>query len=684
MKKTLLIAGAILPLVGFSQTFSDNFDSYTAGQKLCPQTAGAWTTWSNAPGGAEDVNVSNADAASPSNSLYFATTVQAGGPVDLVKKFSTAALNTGQFSLEWNMKVETGKAGYFNLQKTMIMGQTWAMDCFFTETGGIIINNQAGLNFSGSYTQNTWFNFRLDINFNTNRWEVFIDDVSIGFFSNPENQVASIDIYPTDQTAPYSCGYYIDDFQYTITPYTLPALNAGITMAQFDEGSIVGYNVTPKVTVRNLGTGVINSFDLEVTYNGTTITKPVTGLTLASLASTTITMDNTLTLVTGSNDMVATVSNVNGAGADNDPSDDSGTWAIDPLTPAVGKMVVTEEATGTWCQYCPRGAVFMDKMNTKYSQSWIGIAVHNGDPMTVTTYDAGMGALIAGYPSSLTDRGNDVDPSLMESDILNRLVVAPTAYITNGATWNAGTRELTVSVSANFQSAASSNYKLGIVLTEDAVTGTGSTYNQVNAYAGGGLGPMGGYESLPNPVPAAQMVYDHVARAIKPSFTGYANSFPATVNAGETHTINSTFVLPATWDETELHIVGILYAPNGTIDNAGRASITEAVSNGFVSGTNIDGGSGVGLEELAQVDATMSVYPNPATDAATVAINLQKETNVTLRILDLSGKEMAARSYGTLNGASTIALNTAVYPAGVYIVELTLDNEVIKRRLVVE
>jgi hypothetical protein len=300
--------------------------------------------------------------------------------------------------------------------------------------------------------------------------------------------------------------------------------------------------------------------------------------------------------------------------------------------------------------------------------------------MVVTEYDAAIGGVIAGYPSALVDRGPAIDPSEMEAEFLNRIVMAPTAYITNGATWNATTRQLNVSVSADFQAPATSSYKLAIVLTEDGVTGTGSGWAQSNAYANNAAGPMGGYESLPNPVPAAQMVYDHVARAIEPSFNGYANSFPATVNVGETHTINYSFILPASWDENEIHIVGLLLAPNGSIDNAGKATITEAVANGFVAGTDIS----LSVNELSQVDATLQVSPNPATDHATIAVNIPGESNATVRILDLSGKEIAARNYGSMSGASTITLNTSNYGKGMYIVELTLDNDVFQRRLVIE
>lgn len=680
MKRTLLFASLALTATGFAQTFSDNFDSYTAGQYLAQNSGGFWTTWSNAPGGAEDVLVSSANFVSGPNSVYFSTSVDGGGPTDLIRNFGV--LNTGQFSMEFNMFIETGKAGYFNLQRNATPGQVWAMDCNFNDDGSIDIVNTTGLNFdAGTFTHNTWFNFRIDINFNTNNWEVFIDNVSHGSFANSENQIASIDIFPVDQNAPFSAGYFIDDFEYTITPYSLPNLNAATTLLSFDQGMLAGGSVTPKVKVRNLGTTAITSFDLDVTYNGNTISKSVTGVNLASLAETTVTMDNNLTLVAGNNNMVATVSNVNGNATDGDAADDALSISLDPLVPAAGKMVVGEEGTGTWCPWCVRGIVFMDMMDTKYPDHWIGIAVHsaNGDPMIYTPYEAGLGALVSGYPSALVDRLPEVDPSVMEPDFLDRIVVAPTALITNGAQFDPVTNVLDVSVSANFQSAANNNYKMAVVLTEDGLTGTTSVWAQSNAYAGGGNGPMGGFESMPNPVPAAQMVYDHVARIIAPSFAGSNTMFPASISSGETHTMNYTFSIPAAWNLDNIHIVGMLIAPDGKIDNAGKTTVAEAISNGFVNGTDI-----TGVEEFDAVDATLSIYPNPASNLANISLNLKAETAVQLRLIDMNGKEMAARNYGTLNGGVVIPMQTQGFNTGVYIVELTLNNQVIQKRLIIE
>lgn len=661
-----------------AQTFTDNFESYTAGSYLGPQSAGAWTTWSNAPGTAEDVLVSSADAFSGTKSLYFSSTSASGGPVDLVRNFGV--LNTGQFTMEFNMKVNNGKAGYFNLQRNATIGQVWAMDCFFKDNGSILINNQQGLSFTGSYPQGVWFNYRLEINFNTNVWEVFIDNASQGTFSNPNNQIASIDIYPTDNDAPNDAQYYMDDFSTTITPYTLTSLNAAANLVSFTGANLAGSTVTPKVTVRNLGTTTLNSFDVTVDYNGSQINYPVTGQTLASLATVEITMPSNITLAAGSLPIVATVSNPNG-GTDLDPADDEVTLIVNPIVPAAGKMVVSEEATGTWCGWCPRGAVAMENMEDKYSAFWAGIAVHNGDPMTDSTYDAGIGPLVTGYPKALVDRFTGIDPSAMEADFLNRIQVAPVAFIENGATYNASTRELKVSATVDFQQAASSSYKMAIVLTEENVTGTVAGYNQANYYSGGGSGVMGGFETLSNPVPAAQMVYTHVARIIAPSFGGAANSFPATVSAGSTHIVNANFILPAGWDENEIHIVSMLINPTGKIDNAGKATIAEAVTNGLDNGTVIYNET-LSVDETNQIDATLSIYPNPTAENATVVVQLPNQSNVEMRLVDMNGKVLVSRNYGSLSGATSINVNTSILEAGTYTIELVLDNTVVKRRFV--
>jgi hypothetical protein len=671
MKKSILFLSVVLASTSsFGQIFSDDFESYAPGSYIGPQSA-SWTTWSGTEGGAEDAQVTTNQVSSGSNSIYLSSTSANGGPQDVVLDFGPL-YNSGVFTFQSDFYVNSGKTGYFNFQASQTIGTTWALNVNFNN-GDMYIDDGITSNLVVStYPQANWFTLKIEANLTLKVWKAFIDGNLVGTWINGVNSLASTDFFPVANSQ-----FYVDDVFFDHQPNTLSNLNGMMAMAALG-GELAGQNVSPKLTVVNAGTTAINSFDVNLNYGGTNYSQSVTGVNISSTSNYVVTL-SPLPLVAGNQVYTAKVSNVNG-GTDDVASDDTLIGSINPVVPAVGKMVVSEEGTGTWCQWCPRGSVFMDQFNTKYSQFWAGIAVHNGDPMTVTDYDAAFGASISGYPSSLVDRGADVDPSGMTPDFLTRVQIAPKAFLTNGATWDAATRTLNVSVTADFQASANNNYKLACVLTEDGVTGTGSGYNQSNAYSGGGNGVMGGYESLGNPVPAAQMVYDHVARAIAPSFSGFATSFPATVNSGDIHTLNFSFVLPAEWDENQIHVIGLLIDPQGRIDNAGKATITEALSNGYIDGSN----AGLFNVSNSTLDNMVKVYPNPANSSTNISLNLKNSSEVEVAVFDLSGKVLSSRNYGLLNGNTLLPLSINNMSSGVYIIETSINGKKTQERLIVE
>lgn len=671
-KRLLLLSSLILSGLTFSQIYSDDFESYAGGSYICVQNPTYWATWTaGQQGAAQDVLINTAQASSGTKSLYLQSTGANGGPQDVILKFGQL-YNSGVFTLESDVYVNSGKNAYFNLQGSQTIGQIWALNVNM-DGGTITIDDGLTSNLAtGTYTPATWFTFKIEANLTLQIWKAFVDGVEIGQWQNGINAVASWNLYPI-----LNSQYYVDDVSFDHQTYTLQTLNAMASSISMG-GSIAGQTVNPTVVVKNAGVNQINSFDITLNYNGMDYTQNITGLSLNSLQNYNVQFSG-IELVAGLNLATATISNING-GMDDDATDDAVQLNVNPIVPAAGKIVVGEEGTGTWCVWCPRGTVFMDRFQNDYDGFWAGIAVHNGDPMAIPEYDAPFGALVSGYPSALVDRGNSVDPSQMTTQFFQRLETAPVAVITNGATWDAASRTLNVSVTADFQSAATSNYKIACALTEDGVTGTGAGWSQANAYAGGNNGVMGGYESLPNPVPASQMVYDHVARKIAPSFGGFTGSFPTTVNAGEEHTVNFTFVLPASWNADNMHIVGMLVAPNGRIDNAGFTTIAGAVSNGYESGVS------AGLSELTdeQLDDVLKVYPNPANEYAVISINLSQDAQVVMNLIDLSGKQIATRNYGAMIGLSEVVLNTQDLQSGVYIVELFVNGERVTKRLVVE
>ena len=72
----------------FSQTFTDDFESYTAGSMLVQSNPTDWDTWTaGGAGGAEDAPISTTQAASGANSVHFLATSTAGGPDDVILRF---------------------------------------------------------------------------------------------------------------------------------------------------------------------------------------------------------------------------------------------------------------------------------------------------------------------------------------------------------------------------------------------------------------------------------------------------------------------------------------------------------------------------------------------------------------------------------------------------------------------
>ncbi len=661
-----------------AQIFTDNFDSYTAGNDLVVQNSTDWDTWSGGAGTTEDVAVSNANSSSASNSLYFSSSSANGGPEDIILRFAQV-YNSGNFSLEANFYVESGKGAYFNLQQDFNVGNVWAIDCYMLNTGTLKFSNSGTNYLTGTYPTGQWFNMRIEIDLTANNWEVFINNVSAGTFSNPIGSIGILDLYPVNSTAQGGngvSGFYVDDVSYDHVPANLPAVNGGVTFVSQLNG-VVGSSPDVDCRVRNLGLDTITSFDIEYIYNNQSVQESVGPVSLASLENYQHTFATPVSLIAGSNPFTVVISNVNGAGADANVSDDSSSITISPPVTATGKVVFGEEATGTWCQWCPRGAVFMDYMEETYGNAWAGVAIHNGsnDPMVDSAYDAGLGTSISGYPSSLVDRGTEMDPSAMETEFLQRIQIAPTAFITNGATWNQSTRQLDVSVTTDWQSATSGAWRLGLILTEDSLSGTTSGWAQSNAYAGGGSGVMGGFELLPNPVPASLMNYNHVARTIVPTFDGGA-TFPASISSGQMITECFSFTLPAGWDENQIHIISFLRNPSGGIDNAGKETISSAVNNGYVAcQTNVT--------EVALEEDNFKLFPNP-TDGLTfidIINNDNKEVNLT--ILDMSGKVISQRDY-SITGTVQLPIVANKLAKGMYIVKLTIGNSVQQQKLIVK
>lgn len=176
---------------------------------------------------------------------------------------------------------------------------------------------------------------------------------------------------------------------------------------------------------------------------------------------------------------------VNGQ-ADGYPADNAAGGLIVSIEKPAKRKAVMEEFTGTWCGWCPRGLVAMEKMKEMFPNDFIAVSVHAGDEMDDQSYQ--QISYAAGFPSALLNRLGLIDPyfglgeeetSNVSDDIRSLLTVPCEALIGISSDLSDDKSSVNVTATMKFTMPAEGrNYSLAYVLTEDGITG----YDQINYY----------------------------------------------------------------------------------------------------------------------------------------------------------------------------------------------------------
>lgn len=433
-------------------------------------------------------------------------------------------------------------------------------------------------------------------------------------------------------------------------------------------------NIDITGTLRNMGNQVdLASFDIVYTIDGGTASAihSFTGQTIAPGSSLDFTHNVQYDATLGEHTIEVTISNPNG-NEDENSSNNVMSEALLIVNEIFTKTVVYEEGTGTWCGWCVRGLVGLNTMAEDVTDgTWIGIGVHNADPMVVSAYDSGIGAFITGYPSGVMDRHpGAVDPGLSTLELnydIRKLEIPVAKVAIKSSTWDPTSREMSVVVESTFAlDMASANYNAAVIVVENNVTGTGDGWEQSNYYSGGSNGDMidtDGYNygsaSAANPRPASEMVYNHVGRALLGGWSGEAGSIPASVvyNTGYSHTYSHT--LPADQKYDDIHFVGIVIDnATGKIINATEVSVHD-----------------IGTTGIKHVDnANFNIFPNPTNSL----INIETIEGSQIIVYNMLGKAI----YNNKNSSRTTTIDLSSYNSGNYIVKVINNNNVSTQKVV--
>lgn len=375
--------------------------------------------------------------------------------------------------------------------------------------------------------------------------------------------------------------------------------------------------------------------------------------------------------------------------ADMDISDNQLSTVVHGCSNKPDKKAVAELSTGTWCSWCVRGHVYMDSMYVLYPEKFIGIAVHNSDPMEVPEYDGAMYAYLnylsynggAGYPSILADHKFYMDPLDMPEKMPVMMDETVPVAIDIYGTYNDTTSTAIIDLKTTFVSRLNPiDYRINLIITEDSVTGTSSDYDQSNAYAGGTYGEMGGYESLPYIVPAEMMQYDHVARFLSNGWDGKEESHPTTVNDGDTVYNHYIVEIDAGWNIEKLNIIAtVLDYTTGEFVNANSIKLLELAPEPEPVDTS-------GTDTTVAVNSSpiftqVQLFPNPTDVFCIVQLHVPFTSELEITIADITGKPVVSNIYTAYAGENNMQIATASLEEGVYLLTVIADTATITRRI---
>ena len=293
-----------------------------------------------------------------------------------------------------------------------------------------------------------------------------------------------------------------------------------------------------------------------------------------------------------------TIDKVNGVA--NNAANNKVTGELVVISRIVERKVLFEEFTATWCGFCPRGAVGLEKAEQVYGDNIVPIAVHYQDEMDCTDYYSLVKATVGGFPGSHINRTfMDVDPYFGKTgskmfgvgELIDQCMAeVPYAEVIADATIDGDV--LIAKSDVRFLYSGDIKCAVGYVITAD------SLYNdawwQGNNYSGAkGLSEEPLFDKWVNADKKAKgVVYNDVAITAIGVEKGANASLPTTVVADEPNVNEVKFNLndyPIIQDRSKLNLcVYVIDRNTGRVVNADKKALSSSTGIENVTADGVD------------------------------------------------------------------------------------------------
>ena len=334
------------------------------------------------------------------------------------------------------------------------------------------------------------------------------------------------------------------------------------------------------------------------------------------------------------------------------------------------KYVLLEEGTGTWCQFCPDGQVKMMQIlgNSSNQNRVNAVALHNNDGMAIADPNTVLSAYSPAWPNGGVDRVLNTTQSKVfmsrsywQTYVTQQLAVAPGFQIDLSHSYNATTRAINVTVKVKALTAQTGAYNINCYIVEDSVTGTGTGYNQINAY---NTDPSHPYYQAGNPI--VGFVHRHVAREMLGGPWGTTGVIANNPPANGTYTKTYTSTLPGTTSYTRWKIIAYVQRHDASVVN------NRIIMNSLEA--DVTPGSPAGITEVAENITNLSVYPNPATDNIFVAGVITGRSDVNIAVVNSVGQTVIQKQYNNMDGDLSTYLSLEGLTSGIYFVTVSANG----------
>jgi hypothetical protein len=324
------------------------------------------------------------------------------------------------------------------------------------------------------------------------------------------------------------------------------------------------------------------------------------------------------------------------------------------------RRILLEFCTGTWCPWCVCGDWAAEQILATYPQTMV-IAYHgptsSADPYRNFNGNSIIGLLgFNAYPTGIIDRGNApsnpyVTYTMWMSYVQSRYTSSPNTVINVAMTsknYNSSTRELSASINATALENLNGQYKISYIITENNIM-----YPQSNNM----VCDTGG----------SYYIHKWLVRNMVNGASG-ENVNAGAWNQNQTITKTVSTTIDAGWIAENCELNVIIYKDSTALNlSSVQQTLLQSVTGPLgITGTGGNIPNGYSLSQN---------YPNPFNPVTHINFTVPKDGNVSLKIYDMLGNEIAVYVNGFLRAGSYNAdVDGSSWASGVYFYKLTAQD----------